>query len=120
MKRILIALISAVAIGVLMSAFAGRSAAAPVPEPAPVSAAAEPAGAILVSLDAAGEPIAMCLMPGDTMALRAGIGAAIGALAGLPIFIIGAIPAALIGAGFGALSWIIADHQRHLLPGPCD
>ncbi|WP_157172031.1 hypothetical protein [Nocardia higoensis] len=75
--------------------------------------------AILVTVDATGQPIAMCMMPGDTLELRAGIGAAIGALAGLPIFIIGAIPAALVGAGFGALSWWIADQQRHRIPGPC-
>ncbi|MET7770477.1 hypothetical protein [Nocardia sp. NPDC005366] len=81
-------------------------------------AAAAPA-AILVTVDATGRPVSMCMMPGDTMELRAGIGAAIGALAGLPIFIIGAIPAALVGAGFGALSWLIADQQRHRIPGPC-
>ncbi|MET9030664.1 hypothetical protein ABZW96_34340 [Nocardia sp. NPDC004168] len=81
-------------------------------------AAAAPA-AILVTVDATGQPVSMCMMPWDTMELRAGIGAAIGALAGLPIFIIGAVPAALVGAGFGALSWWIADQQRHRIPGPC-
>ncbi|MFI6366748.1 hypothetical protein ACIBG0_28815 [Nocardia sp. NPDC050630] len=57
------------------------------------------------------------MMPGDTIELRAGIGAVLGALAGLPIFIIGAIPGALIGAGFGALSHIIASWSMQQMGG---
>lgn len=95
---------------------AGPAAAEATP---PVPASAAPSAAILISLDAAGHPVAMCIMPGDTLELRAGIGAAIGAFAGLPIFIVGAVPGALIGAGSGALSWWIADQQRHRIPGPC-
>ncbi|MFB7878849.1 hypothetical protein ACFC06_26705 [Nocardia sp. NPDC056064] len=103
--------------GSALIALAGPAAAdAPSPTTAPT---ATPAAAILVSLDEAGRPVAMCMMPGDTLELRAGIGAAIGAFAGLPIFIVGAVPGALIGAGSGALSWWIADQQRHRIPGPC-
>lgn len=102
-------------LGALLIAGAAPAAAE---APSPRTEAAAPA-AIVVTVDAAGQPIAMCMMPGDTLELRAGIGAAIGAFAGLPIFIIGAIPGALIGAGFGALSWWIADQQRHRIPGPC-
>ncbi|MFF4021459.1 DUF6861 domain-containing protein [Nocardia elegans] len=55
--------------------------------------------------------------PGDTQEVRTGAGAVIGgvlgALAGLPLFGIGAIPGAIIGAGLGALigfaSWQIAN-----------
>ncbi|MEV0336130.1 hypothetical protein [Nocardia sp. NPDC050717] len=95
---------------------AGPAAAEATP---PIPASAAPPAAILISLDAAGHPVAMCMTPGDTLEVRAGIGAAIGAFAGLPVFIIGAVPGALIGAGSGALSWWIADQQRHRIPGPC-
>ncbi|WP_043649687.1 hypothetical protein [Nocardia thailandica] len=89
------------------------------PTPTAETPVASSAAAILISVDETGQPVSMCMMPGDTLELRAGIGAAIGAFAGLPIFIIGAVPGALIGAGFGALSWWIADQQRHRIPGPC-
>ncbi|WP_157172361.1 hypothetical protein [Nocardia pneumoniae] len=56
-------------------------------------------------------------MPGDTIELRALIGAVLGGLAGLPIFIIGAIPGALIGAGFGALSHVIASWSVQQMGG---
>ncbi|MGW5440234.1 hypothetical protein [Nocardia asteroides] len=101
--------------GSALIALAGPAAA----EPTTTAPAPSPAATIFISLDEAGHPVAMCMMPGDTLELRAGIGAAIGAFAGLPIFIIGAFPGALIGAGSGALSWWIADQQRHRIPGPC-
>ncbi|WP_433713232.1 hypothetical protein ACQP2U_02740 [Nocardia sp. CA-084685] len=55
--------------------------------------------------------------PGDTVELRTGAGAVVGAvlggLAGLPFFVVGAVPGALIGAALGALignvSWQIAN-----------
>ncbi|MGW5309843.1 hypothetical protein ACWEQ0_08195 [Nocardia thailandica] len=102
--------------GSALIALAGPAAAA---EPSSATPAPAPAAAVLISLDQAGNPVAMCMMPGDTLELRAGIGAAIGAVAGLPIFVIGAVPGALIGAGSGALSWWIADQQRYRIPGPC-
>ncbi|WP_433660510.1 hypothetical protein ACQPW1_47610 [Nocardia sp. CA-128927] len=82
------------------SAVVTTGTVATVPEPAPVTQA---------------EPIRM--PPGDTLELRAGVGAGIGVviggLAGLPFFGVGAIPGmiigGLLGAGIGALSWNIAN-----------
>ncbi|UGT40856.1 hypothetical protein LTV02_33560 [Nocardia yamanashiensis] len=113
MKRIVLALLGILVIGALVGAFGGQASATPV--------AAEPVAAagIAVTVDESGTPIAMCMMPGDSIGLRAGIGAVIGFFAGLPIFVVGAIPGALIGAGFGALSWQIANWSANQMPGPC-
>ncbi|GGK53434.1 hypothetical protein [Nocardia camponoti] len=105
-------LVTAVLGSLLVVAGAG-TASAEQPTSAPSSQA------LVVTVDAVGQPIAMCMMPGDTLELRAGIGAAFGGSAGLPIFIVGAIPGAIFGGAMGALSWWIADQQRHLIPGPC-
>lgn len=102
-----------VVVGVLLAlgltaGFASTASAetAPAPAPSPIILVAATAPA---ELPPVGTQVELCLMPGDTMELRAAIGAVIGAIAGLPIFIVGAIPGALIGAGMGALSWQIAS-----------
>ncbi|MGW4124156.1 hypothetical protein [Nocardia sp. NPDC004711] len=58
------------------------------------------------------------LLPSNTIELRAGIGAVMGFFAGLPIFIVGSIPAAFAGAGTGALSPVIAKWSANQMPGP--
>lgn len=112
-QRTLATLIGTAAISASAAGLAGRAVAAPEPE---YQAAAAQPSAILVTVDQAGEFVNACMMQGDTIEVRAAIGAALGALAGLPIFIVGAIPGALVGAGFGALSWVIADQSLRQIP----
>ncbi|MFI2336799.1 hypothetical protein ACH474_25750 [Nocardia rhamnosiphila] len=81
----------------------GVAAAEPAPAPAPVAPVQAP--------DAAGSgavaPIAACMAPGDSIELRAGLGALLGtgsgAIAGLPLAIVGAIPLGIIGGVIGAM-----------------
>lgn len=56
------------------------------------------------------------MMHGDTLETRAVIGAVLDGLARLPILVVGAAPGALMGAGFGALSWVIADQSLRQIP----
>lgn len=78
----------------------GAAAAEPALAPAPVQAP-----------DALGSgevaPIAACMAPGDSIELRAGLGALLGtgsgAIAGLPVFFVGAIPFGIIGGVIGAM-----------------
>lgn len=71
----------------------GVAAAEPAPAPAPAP------GAVA--------PVAACMAPGDTIELRAGLGALLGtgsgAIAGLPVFFLGAIPFGIIGGVIGAM-----------------
>ncbi|NKY35642.1 hypothetical protein HGA13_21580 [Nocardia speluncae] len=71
----------------------GVAAAEPAPAPAPAP------GAVA--------PVAACMAPGDTIELRAGLGALLGtgsgAIAGLPVFFFGAIPFGIIGGVIGAM-----------------
>jgi hypothetical protein len=89
--------------GLLIVGSGGVAAAAPAPAPAPVA----PVQAPDVPGSGAMEPIAACMAPGDTIELRAGLGAAlgtaIGAITGLPIFFVGAIPFGIIGGVIGAM-----------------
>ncbi|WP_146165195.1 MULTISPECIES: hypothetical protein [Nocardia] len=104
-RRAASGIVAALLLAVAFLGLAATANAETPAEPATVAAAAtEPE----VQPITTAQPI-LCLMPGDTMELRAGIGAIIGGLAGLPIFIVGAIPGAIIGAGMGALSWQIAN-----------
>lgn len=81
----------------------GVAAAEPAPAPAPVAPVQAP--------DAPGSgavaPIAACMAPGDSIELRAGLGALLGtgsgAVAGLPVFFFGAIPFGIIGGVIGAM-----------------
>ena len=110
---------SGIIVGLLLAVaflgLAGTASAEAPAEPAIVAAAAtEPAPQPITTA----QPI-LCLMPGDTMEVRAAIGAVIGGLAGLPIFIVGAIPGAIIGAGMGALSWQLANWSIQQQTGGC-
>lgn len=115
-KRTLATLVGAALISVPVTTVAGHASAAPEPVVAHAAEARQPT-AILVTVDQHGRPINTCMMHGDTLETRAVIGAVLGGLAGLPIFVVGAIPGALVGAGFGALSWVIADQSLRQIPG---
>ncbi|MBY8856054.1 hypothetical protein K7711_06155 [Nocardia sp. CA2R105] len=99
--------------GFASTASAETASTAPVAAPVMVLTAATPSAMV----PPVGTQVELCLMNGDTMEVRAAIGAVIGALAGLPIFIVGAIPGALVGAGLGALSWQIASWSAHTQGG---
>ncbi len=110
---VLVGVLLALSVG-LASTASAEPASVPTPARSPmiVIAAFAPA-----EVPPVGTLVELCLAPGDTIGLRAAIGAVIGAMAGLPIFIVGAIPGALIGAGFGALSWQIASWSVHTQGG---
>ncbi|MGV9924490.1 hypothetical protein [Nocardia rhamnosiphila] len=78
----------------------GVAAAAPAPAPAPVQAPDAPGSGAVA-------PIAACMAPGDSIELRAGLGALLGtgsgAIAGLPLAFVGAIPLGIIGGVIGAM-----------------
>ncbi|WP_306363396.1 hypothetical protein [Nocardia sp. CC227C] len=114
MKRAALTLLGILVIGILVAGFSGRAAAAPVS-----AGSVEAPAAIGVTIDETGEPVAMCMMPGDSIGTRAAIGAVIGFFLGLPVFIIGSIPIALAGAAFGALSYVLARWSADQIPGPC-
>ncbi|WP_280434616.1 hypothetical protein [Nocardia carnea] len=82
--------------GLLIVGSGGVAAAAPAPVQAPD---APGSGAVA--------PIAACMAPGDSIELRAGLGALLGtgsgAIAGLPVFFVGAIPFGIIGGVIGAM-----------------
>lgn len=115
-KRTLATLVGAALVSVPVTAMAGQATAAPEPVIAHAAEAMQPT-AILVTVDQHGQPIDTCMMHGDTLEMWAVIGAVLGGLAGLPIFVVVAIPGALVGAGFGALSWVIADQSLRQIPG---
>ena len=78
----------------------GVAAAEPAPAPAPVQTPDAPGSGAVA-------PIAACMAPGDSIELRAGLGALLGtgsgAVAGLPVFFFGAIPFGIIGGVIGAM-----------------
>ncbi|WP_280397973.1 hypothetical protein [Nocardia carnea] len=78
----------------------GVAAAGPAPAPAPVPAPAAPG-------PEGAAPVAACMAPGDSIELRAGLGALLGtgsgAIAGIPVFFVGAIPFGIIGGVIGAM-----------------
>lgn len=86
--------------GLLIVGSGGVAAAEPAPAPAPVQAPDVPGSGAVA-------PIAACMAPGDSIELRAGLGALLGtgsgAVAGLPLFFVGAIPLGVIGGVIGAM-----------------
>ncbi len=75
-----------------------------------------------VNIHSGYQPVAM--PPGDTVELRTGVGVAIGGLAGLPFFVVGATPGAVISGSIRGetapqdryFSVTLQYEPRHLAP----
>jgi hypothetical protein len=111
-RKLAVTIAGAVVAIALTVGFASTAAAAPTASPEPIAAASEQPPQVT--------SIQLCLPPGDTIGLRTALGgllgATIGGIVGLPFFIVGAVPGAiivgLIGAMIGASSYAI--DQGHL------
>lgn len=117
--RFALTIIGALVVAALVTGFASTASAQPTESVGAEHVLASDSAPVQpeFTLIEIAQPIELCMMPGDTIELRAGIGAVIGFLGGLPIFIIGSIPGALIGAGLGALSHVIASWSARVQGG---
>ncbi|GAA5044970.1 hypothetical protein [Nocardia callitridis] len=120
MKKLAGMVVGALVATALTIGFAANATAEPAQAPAPKTAhvVATTGGLTYIEVP--------CGLPGDSIELRTGLGAAIGAvvggIVGLPVFLVGAVPGAIIvgfiGALIGASSYAI-DTGRLQQQGLC-